>query len=154
MAWHNNKGLLDSVVALLSELFHGGSMTPQQTVLVDTLFGLMGHLAGTDSIVTSHEADFANNLMRELDLPINGCELASHAFQRGRKREMDIDTQVQAFLAVYPAATEVAGKLYQAVLHLAVADERLRPREHIFLEHLTTSLGFDPAQLDRRLAEL
>ncbi|HET6632208.1 MAG TPA: TerB family tellurite resistance protein [Rhodanobacteraceae bacterium] len=146
--------MLDRLAASVGELLHGGAVTPQQEVLVETLFGLMGHLAGTDSIVTSEEAAFANALMQELDLPAYAAELAREAFQAGRRRELDVDTRVQAFVAIYPAGSDTAARLFEAVLHLAVADQRMRPGERLFLEQVGARLGFDRDALDRRLAAM
>lgn len=140
-----------SVVALFGELFHGGKLQPRQELLVAVLFELLGYVGGSDSIITSHEANFANRLMEELDLPARGCELAQTSFQAGRKRQLDLDAELQRFVAEFPVGSIEASKLFEAVLHIAKADERIRPPERAILERITKRLGFSLAVLDKRL---
>lgn len=140
------------IVAIFGELFHGGKLQPRQELLVvAVLFGLLGYVGGSDSIITSHEADFANRLMEELDLPARGCELASTAFQAGRKRQLDLDAELQRFLTEYPVGSVEASKLFESAVYLAKADERIRPSERAILERITKRLGFSLAVLDKRL---
>lgn len=146
------KGMLQSLGAALGELFHGGKLEPRQEVSVEVLFGLLGYLAGADSIVTSHEAEFANGLMDQLDLPARGRDLAQGAFLRGRQRKIEVDAELKRFLAEFPAGSTEAGRLYDALVQLAAADGRVRPTERIFLEQVTRGLGFHVEELNRRLA--
>lgn len=139
------------IVALFGELLHGGKMQPRQELLVAVLFGLLGYVGGSDSIITSHEADFANHLMEDLDLPARGCELAQAAFQAGRKRQLDLDAELTRFLSEYPVGSIEASKLFEAVLYIAKADERIRPPERAILERITKRLGFSLAVLDKRI---
>jgi len=154
MAGPGNKGILRGIGAALGELFHGGKLEPNQEVSVEVLFGLLGYLAGADSIVTSHEAEFANNLMEELDLPARGRDMAQNAFLAGRQRKIDIDMELKRYLAVFPAGSPEAGKLYDALVELAFADGRIRPNERIFLEKVTLGLGYNMAALKQRLGEI
>lgn len=140
-----------NIVAIFGELFHGGKLPPSQELLVEVLFGMLGYVGGSDSIITSHEAEFANHLMQDFDLPIRGCELALTAFQAGRKRQLDIDTELKRFVAEFPQGSVEASKLYEAVLQLAKADQRIRPSERVVLEQITKRLGFSIAVLDKRL---
>ena len=146
--------LLRDMRATLGDLFTGGRLDPGQEVNVEVLFGMMGYLARADSIVTSHEAEFVNALMDELELPTRGRELAMQSFDRGRKREVDLDTEMQRFLAVHPKGSEQLNHLYDSLLRLAGADGRLRPGERVFLEKVTAGLGFSVSALEGRLANL
>lgn len=153
MAWFDKKSLLTSLASDFGDFFVGTKITPELEVLVETLFSLVGYLAGADHIVTSHEAEFTNKLMRELELPTRGCALALNAFQHGRRREIDVDALLKRFLALYPTDSEIARRLYGATIDVALADERLRPTERIFLEQITARMGYDKAELNRRLGK-
>lgn len=153
MSWLEKKGLLKLLASDMGDFFIGSKVTPELEVLIESLFGLVGYLAGADRIVTSHEAEFANKLMRELQLPTRGCEAALNAFERGRRREIDVDALLKRFLAMYPADSDVAKRLYGATIDMALADERLRATERVFLEQITTGMGYDKAYLERRLAK-
>ena len=146
-----SKGIMGEVRSLFSDLFGGGKLTPTQELTIEVLFGLLGYLAGADSIVTSHEAEFTNQMMDELDLTARARDVAHDAFTRGRKRQIDIDTEVQRFLTVHPKGSPEVGRLYDALLRLAVADGRVRPAERIFLEKVTLSLGYTRDALTARL---
>lgn len=141
--------LLSGLKHTLGDLFHGGKLDAELEVMVEVLFGLAGYLARADSIVTTQEADFVNRLMDELDLPTRGRQLALDSFARGRLREIDLQHQTQLFLQTYGRAE--VDRLYDALLGLAAADGRIRPREREFLQEITIRLGYDADVLDRRL---
>lgn len=146
--------LLRDVRATLGELFTGGRLDPEQEVNVEVLFSMLGYLARADSIVTSHEAEFVNGLMDELELPTRGRELAMHWFERGRKREIDLDEEMRRFLVAHPKGSEELNHLYDSLLRLAGSDGRMRPGERAFLERITAGLGFSVDALDARIANL
>lgn len=126
----------------IGDLLGGGRLEPEQIVSVEVFFGLLGYLAGVDSIVTSHEAEFVNQFMDELQLSARGRDLAQQAFTRGRKREIEVAEEVGRFLTTYPRGGAEARKLHDALYRLAAADGRLQPREKAFLEDVTRQLGF------------
>ena len=143
--------MLREIGSSIGEMITGGRMEPDQELVVDVLFGLLGYLAAADSIVTSHEAEFVNGLMDELSLPTRGRELAMNAFNRGRKRQVTLEQELQRFLGTYPKGSAEVGRLYDSLLRLATADGRIRPGERKFLEKLTDGLGFSTDALEARL---
>lgn len=153
-----NSGGMGSVLRdmrmALGDLFAGGRIEPRDAVMVQVLFGLLGHLARADGIVTSHEAEFVNALMDELALPLKARGEAMASFERGHRRQVELATELQRFVEAHPRGTEQASKLYDALLRLAVADGRVRPREREILQEVTIRLGFDPAVLEDRLKRL
>lgn len=155
MAASGVNSVLRDIRISLGELFTGGGrLEPDQELLLEVLFGLLGYLARADSIVTSHEVEFVNQLMDELDLHTRGRALALGAFESGRKRQLDVATETKRFLSRFPKGTAESQKLYDMLVRLAAADGRVRPRERTFLEELTTALGFAPDTLDARLDAL
>lgn len=135
----------------LGGLFGGGTLTEERQTTLEVLFGLLGYLAKLDSLITSHEADFINGLMDQLKLSIREREVASTALEQGRTRGIDLLKCYQRFRALHPAGSAECEKLFDALVRLAAADERLRPKERSFLEQAAVELGFDIAELDRRL---
>jgi DnaJ like chaperone protein len=138
----------------LHGLFGGGKPDAERQVTLEVLFSLLGYLAKLDSLVTSHEAEFINGMMADLRLSVREREIAADAVRRGRNREIDLVTELQRFRALHPPGSEQLEQLYDALLRLAAADERLRPKEREFLEVVTAELGFPLESLDRRLQEL
>jgi DnaJ like chaperone protein len=138
--------MLRDLGASIGELLGGGKLEPEQLVSVEVAFGLLGYLAGVDSIVTSHEAEFVNQLMDDLQLSTRARDLAQQAFNRGRKRELEVDTELERFLATYPRGGGEARRLHDALYRLAAADGRLQPREKQFLDDITGKLGFAAGQ--------
>ncbi len=136
----------------LGEFFGGGRADPQRDMGLQVAFALLGYLAKLDSLVTSHEAEFINGAMDALKLTIRERELASEALQRGRNREIDLSEEFARFRTVYTPHSPESERLYDALIRLAAADERLRPKERQFLELATAELGYASEELDRRLA--
>ena len=132
--------ILRDLGSSIGDLLGGGRLEPEQAVSVEVAFGLLGYLAGVDSIVTSHEAEFVNQLMDDLQLSTRARDLAQQAFARGRKREIGIDAELDRFLATYPRGGTEARRLHDARYRLAAADGRLQPREKAFLDAVTAKL--------------
>ncbi|MEM9303001.1 MAG: TerB family tellurite resistance protein [Pseudomonadota bacterium] len=135
----------------LAGLFGGGKPDPERQMHLEVLFGLLGYVAKLDSIITSHEAEFINELMDQLKLSMNERKVAMAATQKGRAREIDIAVEFGRFSAVHPPGSAESEQLYSALVQLAAADERLRPKERLFLEVATEKLGYRAEELDRRL---
>lgn len=134
--------ILRDLGSSIGELLGGGRLEPEQTLSVEVAFGLLGYLAGVDSIVTSHEAEFVNQLMDELQLSTRARDLAQQAFARGRKRDIAVEAELDRFLQTYPRGGGEARRLHDALYRLAAADGRLQPREKAFLDTVTAKLGF------------
>lgn len=137
----------------LGSLF-GGKPDELRVLHIEVLFGLLGYLAKLDSLITSHEAEFINQMMDTLKLTVQERHIAMEAQQRGRNRTLDPAGELARFRAVHPNGSAELEQLYDAMLRLAAADERLRPKERQFLEMITAELGYAPQELDERLAVL
>lgn len=143
--------VLRDLKGAFGELFTGGKLDEQYHMPVEVAFGLIGWLAKADSIITSHEADFVNQLMNELELPTQGRAIASAAFDRGRLRKIDVQEEAKRFLSVYPRGTVELNRLFDTLLRLAAIDGRVFAREKVALEQLTAALGFSQETLTLRL---
>ncbi|MBB5206631.1 TerB family tellurite resistance protein [Chiayiivirga flava] len=135
----------------LSELFTFGKLDHERELPVEVTFALIGYLAKADSIITSHEAEFVNALMDELDLPTQGRALANASFERGRLRQIDIKVEGRRFVAAYGAGSRQVHELFDTLLGLSAADGRVFPRERQALSELAAALGLNEADIDRRL---
>lgn len=144
-------GVLRDLRSAMGGLFSGGAFDEKQRVPVEVLFGLIGWLAKADGIVTSHEAEFANRLMDELDLPAKGKAIAHDAFRRGQHRQIEVTTEVARFLALHPKGSPEIGRLYDTLLRLVAADGRVFNRERTALETLTDAFGLPRSVIDARL---
>lgn len=147
-------GVLRDLRSAVGELFTGGKLSKERQVPVEVLFSLIGYVAKADSIVTSHEAEFVNTLMDELDLPSGGRALANEAFERGRQRAITIAQEVDRIADVYPAGSSERLQWLDTLIRVAMADGRLFPRERATLEEIAIALGFSADTLRLRLAEL
>jgi len=134
--------------------FVGGKLDPSHELMLQVLFGMLGALAQADGLVSTEEADYTNELMEELELGARARQLATEAFQLGRRRPMDLEKEVQRFLISFPHGSVEVDRLYESLVRLAAADRRIRPGERQFLERVTLGLGFLPEVLDQRLASI
>lgn len=147
-------GALRDMRMAFADVFGGRKIDADRELTLEVLFGLLGALAQADGLVTSEEAAFVNQLMDELDLSTRARELANDAFLRGRRKQIDIDAEIARFLARYPKGTPEVTRLYDSVVRLAAADQRLRPAERTFLERFTAGLGFSPVSLEVKLKQV
>jgi DnaJ like chaperone protein len=147
-------GVFREVRFAFGEMFGGGKLDAKQELLVQVLFGLLGALARSDGVVSAEEANYTNGLMDELSLNTRARQLASEAFDRGCKRQLDLDTEIMRFLSVYQRGSAEVDRLYESLLRLAAADARIRPGERVFLEKVTLGLGYEPGELDTRLKRI
>src|SRR6185312_6224567 len=74
----------------IGDLF-GSKLDGKQEVLIQVLFGLLGGMARADGVVSTEEARFTNGLMDELQLNSKARKIATESFDRGCRREYDID---------------------------------------------------------------
>jgi DnaJ like chaperone protein len=146
-------GVLRDVRLAFADIFSGGKLDPTHELTIEVFFGLLGALAQADGLVTSEEAGFANQLMDQLELTTAGRQLASGAFERGRRKQVDVDAEVKRFLARFPVGSPEVKRLYDNLVRLAAADSRLRPGERVFLERMTVALGFRAELLDVKLKQ-
>lgn len=147
-------GVLRDLRSAVGELFTGGKLPKEREVPIEVLFSLIGYVAKADSIVTSHEAEFVNTLMDELDLPSGGRALANAAFERGRQRAINIDQEVTRIADVHARGSSELLQWLDTLIRVAMADGRLFPRERSTLEEVAAALGFSTETLNLRLAEL
>jgi DnaJ like chaperone protein len=145
------RGAFREVRLALDEMFRGGKLDTERELTVQTLFGLLGALARADGVVSAEEASLTNELMEELELPTQARQLASEAFDRGRRQLLNIDQEIARFLVQFPKGSSQADHLFNSLVRLAMADGRVRPGERTFLEKVTQSLGFSVDVLDTRI---
>ena len=143
--------VLRDLRSAMGGLFSGGTLDEKRRVTVEVSFGLIGWLAKADGVVTSHEAEFANRLVEELNLPTKGKALAQAAFLNGQRRKIDVAAEVARFLAEYPKGSPEIGRLYDTLLRLVAADGRVFRHERVALETLTDAFGLPRSVIDARL---
>jgi hypothetical protein len=146
--------LISGFRASLGDMLGGKRPDETQTLNLEVLFGLLGALARADSIVTTHETELIGQLMDELALPTAARSLALEAFERGRSKQLHVGQELFRFLQRFPKGSAEVEQLYETLLRLAAADERIRPREVEFLTEVTRTLGFAPTGLETRLRAL
>jgi len=146
-------GVIRDIKSVVSGLFSGGRLEPEQQIAIDVLFSMLGVVAGADSIVTTHEAEFVNQLMDEIGLSGKGREAAFAAFNSGRRREVDVENDLSKLLAVYPKGSQEVARVFDSLVRIAAADGRMRPSERVILERITVKLGYSPEVLTQRLEQ-
>ena len=138
----------------LSEIFGGGKPDAKQQLQIEVLFGLLGIDSRADGVVSDVEARYTNELMDELNLPTAARKLATEAFDRGCRHQLDPDEEIQRFMNEFRRGSSEVDRLYESLLRLAAADARIRPGERVFLEKVTRGLGFAAGELDARMQRI
>jgi DnaJ like chaperone protein len=147
-------GILRDLRSAVGELFTGGKLPKERELPVEVLFALIGYVAKADSIVTSHEAEFVNSVMKDMDLPSGGLALANAAFERGRMRQIDLAHEAARIQVLHPAGSSELLRWLDLLIGVAMADGRLFPRERATLEEVGAALGFSAETVRLRLAEV
>ena len=148
-------GILKDLRGAVGELFTGGKLAKEREVPVQVLFALTGYVAKADSIVTSHEAEFVNAVMKDMELPSGGLALANAAaFERGRMRQIDLAHEARRIQELYPAGSSELLHWLDVLVGVAMADGRLFPRERATLEDVGAALGFSAETVRLRLADV
>ena len=147
------KSVLRDVRNALGEMFGGGRLDAKQELSIEVLFGLLGVLSRADGVVSDIEAHFTNDLMEELNLSTSARKLATEAFSRGSHKKLKVDTEIQRFLATFPRGSNEVDRIYESLLRLAAVDGTIRRGERMFLDQVTTGLGF-AGELDQRLKKI
>ena len=146
-------GVFHDVRLAIGDLF-GSKLDGKQEVLIGVLFGLLGGMARADGVVSTEEAHFTNALMDELQLNSRARKLAAEAFDRGCRRDFDMDGEMLRLLKAWPRGSSEIERIYDSLLRLAAADHMIRRGERSFLEKVTLGLGFEPGELDARLKRI
>lgn len=146
-------GVFHDVRLAIGDLF-GSKLDAKQEVLIGVLFGLLGGMARADGVVSTEEALFTNGLMDELKLNSRARKIATEAFDRGCRRDFDMDGEILRLLKTWPRGSNEIDRIYDSLLRLAAADHTIRRGERLFLEKVTLGLGFEPAEFDARLKRL
>ena len=145
------RGILNDLRLMLGDMLALGRPTPDQQMVIEVFFSVMGYLAKADRLVTSHESDLANRFMDELDLSIAARRIASEAFERGMHRNINLQGELLRFTDAHPAGSEDSKRLYDVLVRLAASDSKLDQREYDVMAQITQALGLPPETLYARL---
>lgn len=77
------RGAMRDIKLLLTDVVGGGKPDAGQQLILEVFFGMMGYVAKSDRLVTSHESQAANLVMDETDLSLAARAIAMEAFERG-----------------------------------------------------------------------
>ncbi|MGH8028367.1 MAG: TerB family tellurite resistance protein [Arenimonas sp.] len=146
-------GMWSQVKEALGGIF-GRGLSDERRMEVEVTFALFGFVAKADGLITSYETEFAQKLLDELELNIDGRDLAMAAYDQGRTLGFDVEPVVKRFLEKYPAGSEEMERLFESLLRLALSDDRVYPRERQALERLAAAFEVSVKSLDQRLATL
>ena len=146
------RGVLNDIRLLLGDLLGLGKPDPEKQMVIEVFFGLMGYVAKSDRLVSSHESDLANKVMDEIDLSMAARRLAMDAFDRGTRRNLNVHAEVLRFTDSHPAGSKESTRLYDVLVRLAASDGRLDDREYETMKQITTDLGLRPEALEEKLA--
>ena len=145
------RGILNDLRLMLGDMLAMGRPTPDQQMVIEVFFSVMGYLAKADRLVTSHESDLANRFMDELDLSMAARRVASEAFERGMHRNINLEGELLRFTDAHPPGSDETNRLYDMLVRLAASDERLDQREYDAMALITRSLGMPADTLYARL---
>ena len=111
------RGVINDIRLLLVDLLGLGKPDAEQQMVIEVFFGLMGYVAKADRLVSSHESNLADSVMDDIDLSLAGRKLAMEAFDRGMRRNINLDAELLRFTDSHPAGSEDNERLHTILLH-------------------------------------
>lgn len=146
-------GALHDIRLSLMDLFGLGKPDPENQMVIEVFFGLLGRLAKADRLVSSHESNLANLLMDEVNLSLAARRIAMQAFERGTRKDINIHAELLRFTDLHSAGTSEAKRLHNVLVRLVASDGRLNPSEYDLMKEVGQDLGISVETLDEKLAE-
>ena len=146
------RGVFSDIKLLLSDMLGLGKPDAERQMMIEVFFGMMGYVAKTDRLVSSHESNVANAAMDEIDLSLAEREIASTAFDRGMSRNINPDAELLRFTDANKPGSEQIDRLFDILVRLAASDGRLDTREYDALKGIAKSLGLPTTAVDNKLA--
>lgn len=146
------RGVFSDIRLLLSDMLGLGKPDAERRMTIEVFFGMMGYVAKTDRLVSSHESNVANAVMDEIDLSLAEREIASSSFDRGMSRNINAQAELLRFTDAYKPGSEQIDRLFDILVRLAASDGRLDGREYEALKDIAKNLGLPATAVDNKLA--
>ncbi|GHC29460.1 co-chaperone DjlA [Aidingimonas halophila] len=112
-----------------------------QTQFLDSTFAVMGCLCKADGQVSDDELQVAEALFQRLHLSSQQQERARAAFERGRREDFDLDTELATVRRIAGSQRALLQVFLQVQLSAIAADGVLHPAEHDMLMRIARGLG-------------
>lgn len=122
--------------------------------LLETVFGILGHLAKADGRVTESEIAQAEAVMVRMGLTGEKRRAAIHEFERGKTADFPLDQVVARFRERTQRRRLVMLQLIEILVSTALADGSLHPAEEQVLLRVARGLGIPDAQFRQLLSML
>ena len=122
-----------------------------QAAFFTATFSVMGHIAKADGQVSREEIAMAREVIRQMRMDERQKTVAMHLFQQGKAADFPLDEVLGQLRAECRHRTNLLRVFLEIQIQAAMADGRLAPAERRILEHIISSLGFDPAILEELL---
>jgi DnaJ like chaperone protein len=145
-------GALADIRLLLTDLLGLPRPDPEKQMVIEVFFGLMGYLAKSDRLVSSHESNLANSLMDEINLSLASRRIAMESFDRGMRKDIHVNAELLRFTDVHKPGSAEAQRLHDVLVRLAASDGRLNPGEYGLMKQIGDDLGIPVETLDAKLA--
>ena len=134
--------------------YQPGEQEQMRSVLLDTAFAIMGHLAKADGRVSEEEIAQAEVLMTRMQLDTAQRQQAIRQFQRGKDENFPLEQVVGEFRHATRYRKHMILMFLEMLLQTALADGVLHPSEEKVLMRVAQGLGVPEAQFRQVLAML
>ncbi len=117
----------------------------------ETTFLLSGYLAKADGVISRQEIDHTEQLFVQMGLGAEQRRRAIELFRQGSANDFQLEVTVQAFLQTCGPQRQLQQTLLLFLISLALADQKIEPKEHAALVRIATLMGLAAAQLEQLL---
>jgi DnaJ like chaperone protein len=115
----------------------------RQTVVLETVFILMGKLAKADGRISQDEISHVETFMQKLGMTPEHRQLAIALFKQGATTDYDISPKLNEFKTVCGHTHSLKQMLLVYLVVMAISDGRLDSAEESLLRGIAIQLGYD-----------
>ncbi|WP_261817405.1 co-chaperone DjlA [Vibrio gallicus] len=123
----------------------------QQAEFFGAAFSVMGHVAKAKGQVTESEIQLASIMMQRMNLNPDQKRTAQEAFREGKSSSFPLRSVLRRVKAGSHGRKDLLQFFLELQVSSAFADGSLHPKERDVLHIVAQELGFNAAQLERRL---
>ena len=120
------------------------SLESRQGIYFGATFSMLGKLAKADGVVTAHEIEIIDSVMRDnLRLDSRARQFAIEIFNEAKESDVDFEDFAGQFYTEFGSSPEMLGSLIELLLLVAHADGELHEAEDLMILKAVRIFGLE-----------
>lgn len=129
---------------IIGSIFSGTQQREKiQSVFLKATFQIIGHVAKSDGVISEHEIQEVERIMKQLKLHGDARKMAIDYFKQGKVADFNLDNAINELLTVIKNQSLLITMFIEIQLQAAYADGYLTDVKRTKLIYVSERLGFD-----------